>query len=694
MPYEKLPITNLPFKFTDSGYQLPDFEDLPFRFGLRPTTAQTAQLQGAIDVMKLYQTSTYTYLKECPTIITGYGTHGVQILRLPCIYGGIRDLGSTLLTLPPNVDLPAYIFANKYFTDLIAYINIVNRDNKDLSSTLWSYQVGSPKDLSGYLWPYFFGNVNLAGLLHGWDETNLGAYIDLIPGINLLAILNVIEIRNLPGFIVGEWWHGYADLNAVIPKIFQRPLANLSASMHGWAEFFLQAYLNPMQPKDLNAYIFSGTFNTPKDLSAFIMSNPLGELQGIIHGWDMYHLPAYIIGGFSPSDLQAAIYGTASINFPAYIAGFGGVQVPFNLRASVEAFFITNLSASIGLIHPFNLNATLIAYGKTLDLAAQIVPKTILIRRSIQVALLEHINLSAYINYMCGNSASVNLSAYLYAYMKKELGAIIWGWYGSTTDSILNLGAYINTGVYIVQDSLKPISFVGLSERLKFTKLDVYFNTDNYFTVFNRLPVYFGNLKKLNLGAYVDGILTAKNLSASLTPIFDWNYTDLPPWIIPKTHEVVLDIERMEEQWRRFIEIMFDNSAEDSNEDKNFVYFYVNGTQKVYRLDRDRHWTVWVKSYIKDDDDMIERRMVRYKYGFNMSKYTTIDEAVRDLIDRVSVYRHYNLPANIAVIDSVCKDLNVIIKVKPLYHWVKPLTGVVKGVATVYDNISASIEAI
>jgi len=139
---------------------------------------------------------------------------------------------------------------------------------------------------------------------------------------------------------------------------------------------------------------------------------------------------------------------------------------------------------------------------------------------------------------------------------------------------------------------------------------------------------------------------------------------------------------------------MFDNTGESSDGHKHFVYFYVNGTQKVYRLDRDRHWTVWIKSYITDTNSMIERKLVRSKYKFNMAKYSTIDEAIRDLIDMVSTYRTHDLTASIFGELPFSKDLHANIQVKELHHWVKRLNGMIRGMVHTSYDVSGAINGI
>jgi len=109
-------IRNVFFKFSTGGYSKPQFEKVLFSFGLRPSYSSTSDLQAAINVLS------QDYLKECPTQVIGYGTHGIQILKLPCIYGGYRHLSGYIYGNPPNRDLHATIISVSNWSDLSAYV--------------------------------------------------------------------------------------------------------------------------------------------------------------------------------------------------------------------------------------------------------------------------------------------------------------------------------------------------------------------------------------------------------------------------------------------------------------------------------------------------------------------------------------------------------------------------------------------
>jgi len=362
------------------------------------------------------------------------------------------------------------------------------------------------------------------------------------------------------------------------------------------------------------------------------------------------------------------------------IRGWLGVAVPVDLPAELESKFSFDLPASTNALFPANLGAIIFADGAK-NLPATIVPKVIFISRALQIALLEHKNLKAMINSSCFGSDSINLLAFIRSIEKLDLTATIFGLRVDTSQSLKNLAAYINTETYAVEDRI-PLTFFG-EDNNKFTQLNIRFGVTEgeIYKVFDTIDIIYGKVTTANLGATVTAILHSVDLGVTITPIFDFNYTELPHNISPRTREIVIDFSpKWRENWRRFVEIFFDFSGGDP-----YHYFYVSGADQVYRVDRSRHWTIWAKGYDEVTDSMIERRNTRHKFIFNMSNYSTVDEAVRDLIDRASVYRRINLPASITAISPPLGDLGASITPDIIYKWTKNLHGSVTGTGGFLD---------
>jgi hypothetical protein len=443
----------------------------------------------------------------------------------------------------------------------------------------------------------------------------------------------------------------------------------------------LDASINIVEYKELYGYLKS--FQTAsQNLSASINSMYLANLPAFI---DVYkelgvekNLSASLVGGYGPYDIQAFINAIPFKTLSAYIKGFKGIQIPYNLSAAVESYYAVDLGAIIGITLPVNLSAYLNAVGQAVNLSASIVPKVIYLKRSINVALLEHKDLKALINFMCFASEYRSLGAYLKAVYKLDLKGYIIGWYGNMADNVIDLKCYINTAIYDVEDVI-DIRFVPSSSRYMYSILKLRFGSVDKYTVFDTLQIIYGSYYALDLSATICGTFTSFDLGASLTPIFDYNYSELPLWIKPKTHEIVINLARFEEQWQRTVELMFETYGDDP-----FHYFYVSGENKIYRIDRSRHWVVWAKSYQEVSDSMIERRNVRHKYLFRMSDYRNIDEAIRDLIDRVSSYRRTHLGAYINGILPPHLDLSAHITPDVVYRWQIHLGSSLRGLLRGY----------
>ena len=368
--YDPPNMRSMPFNFSTGGYKKPSFVEVPFNFSLRASYQQTADLQAAINVLS------YDYVKSCETIVVGYGPYGPQILQLPCIYGGIRDLNALLQTVPPHADLPAYLFAASNFKDLNGYIKTVTTETKDLPASTY----GIPP-------------IDLPATLQGFDTKDLQAYITGIWQQNQSNLLS-----NIYGY-------GPIDLSATLNSIAP---VDLPAIISGFVTGILSASITGMSYRNLNALLQPLRV---KYLQAIINSIDPIDLPASIHGWATKDLPTYLNGVYGPYDIQAALTAIPPKDLSAYIRSYKGIKIPFDLRAVVESYYAGNLQGIINIISAVDLLAYLNLTGQSSDLGGSIVPRIIALRKALQVSLLEHKNLIAMINFQCFSSGYSDLSA-------------------------------------------------------------------------------------------------------------------------------------------------------------------------------------------------------------------------------------------------------------------------------------------
>lgn len=675
--YNNPTMSGIGFNFTTGGYSAPGMDELEIRFGFRPSYQQTADLQAAINVLGLYQDSTYTYLKSCPTYIVGYGSGGIQIIKAPCIYGGIRDLGAYIHGNPEHADLNAYIDAKLPGADVGAYIKGMAADSADI--------IG---DLKGVFEDTMDLEASITGQLFRSTE-DLNAYLQSVPPADLSGYLNVISTSDLSANINGNLLTGFADLGAGFSKVFDRGFADLSAYIEGYqihyeGETDLPANINSIDYTDLTGLIIGWEH---KDLAASLKAIPPSDLSAYIRGFAIKDLPASISGEFGPHDLRGYLNAVPSVNLPAYLLGFSGYGVSRDLAAIVAGYFTSDLSAFINSTVPIDLPANLNATGKVGDLPASIYPMVIHLRKVLSVSLLEHTNLHAVINAGCVGSMAHDLSAYLYPLMKRDLSANIIGWKDGVADGVNDLAAYVNASDHLATDYI-PVYMYPSS---KHTLLKLSFDKDTFYATFDTLNIKFNSFYGSNLAATITGVPQGVDLSANLTVVQQIPYRQAPRHMRIKNREVVLNLTRFEPQWRRVAELFFDDYGSGSP----FHYFYVEGGNKVYKIDRSKHWVIRAVGYTRAKEGYnVTRQKIWKKYIFNMSNYSSVDEAVRDLIDRVTFLRREHLSAYINGVLPPHKDLSATMTTTTYNHWVGHLRAAVKTIQRGPQDLTSEINSV
>jgi len=492
-----------------------------------------------------------------------------------------KDLGALIY---PPVDLPAFIHGFDT-RDLLAYLRAFMHD--DLPGNISPIP---PVDLPGYLkvWPM----DHLPGIIHGWQEADLGAQIDWNIADDLPASIGAHPPRNLGALLKGWVREATSDLGGNITGFTFDDLGGIIR-----AKYF----------ENLGGYVFP---ILPKDLGAFI------------HGWDTKDLPAYIAGVYGANDLQAYINAyNQPVDLPAFVQIRKGVQIPRDLRAYAYGATILdqqeNLGASISMHAPADLSAYLVVQGGSGDLGATILPKIIQMTTIIDLITKEHSDLNALIN-VCVSSEYRNLAAFLQCSYIADLPASIEGTKNLTTyrDLVATIG-YADS--YISVDKL-PISVEILSG---------YINED-------KLPIYVRIFTQQSLlRASITGTYLYDDLGAQITG----TWLDEYEFDATKHTERVNDINIYGQvDWYELVEMAFSSIVDD--------YFYVDGENKVYKGDRLLKWVLDMRSYIPENEALgIRRKLHRVKKVHDISRFSTIDEAIRYYINWLTESRTEDLSA-------------------------------------------------
>ena len=233
---------SMPFRFTNQGYVQPSSSEIAFRFS---PSWKSGDIQASINVLKLYQDETYTYIKSCPKYLIGYESGIPQLIDGRCVFGGIRDLGSTVIghdKETPGSNLPSYING----------VRLGSFSNLSANCTM-----DTPRNITAFVGAHFPSDIS-AELI----GSRLSGYLDLESKIDTHVPTDI-------GAYIGT--HIHSDIDAQLNGMREKGLSNISS------------IIGTHLPENLTSYIGIGYAG---NLLARIIGIDRGhyDLQGIIGG--------------------------------------------------------------------------------------------------------------------------------------------------------------------------------------------------------------------------------------------------------------------------------------------------------------------------------------------------------------------------------------------------------------------------
>jgi len=620
------PYNNIPFTFGASGYSPPDFNDVNFTF-----SSKTSNLKAAIVGSELQR----DYLKYCETYVLGYSAANVQILKHSCTYGGIRDLNAYMGVVAHFLDLGNYIrHSFPGHRDLNKNIRGWGKQEYDLQALLkgWVREVPidlpvylkqttqDSKDLPEYVNIFQSTQTNLREILKGWKREVPFDFFKIIKGI-------VRTYTDFPGYLKPTK-PGHLDLVGDIFKIWQHNNTDLNKLIHGWQELDLNKTIRAFHYRDLPVSVITTYLS---DLAAHLQAVSPVDLSGNIMSWALYNLQLKLTADtYRPDFLPASIYGVAPKDLAASIQTRKEIEKAFDLGVTIERFPRFDLQYLINAIAPKDLPAYLNARGYVSDLQCFIYPKVVFVKTLMNVSYLENMDLKASINFPCFNSGYRDLNYTLYSMHSVGLKAILFGTDGS---NIRNLRILINASDYITQNKIDVSCFNQVQHN---TKIDALCNRQQPTYYMDKLEAVSGTGPYSNINMSIIGDYLTSDLAVGIVPYINPHY--LEPNV--KHNVLVLKFNNNREDWRRYVELSFNNYIRS--------YYYFSGNQKAYKEFKDEHWEIRVQGYsLANLPEGIDRAKVRTKYIFNLKNYASIDAAIRDMIDRVSDFRQSDLSGTI-----------------------------------------------
>ena len=343
MSYTKPPLNSIPFNFTSSGYSPIDLSNIEFNF---LSSVLDSTIAATITGTPLYTSEAYTYPKKCKKVAIQYESGAVQVLSIPCLYGGIRDLVGFIRGLSrESYNLSSSVFGvYSGYSDITSFIEgfLYTGVFSDLSSNIY---IDSPANLtsnvSSFLPSLLSASLGAApvgtldGTIHGYQESDIFANVVLDTPKELASYINT----DLP-YSIG------ADIGVDSPKditfsVFSIDSPSINASVHGWTISNIRAnigiysdilnnisgYISSTPPQDISGNVAGAP---PTNLTATEVGILPSSLLTYLHGWQEFNLVSYINNDL-PHNISAAVFTTAPINLNSYI----NIAAPYNLYSSL-----------------------------------------------------------------------------------------------------------------------------------------------------------------------------------------------------------------------------------------------------------------------------------------------------------------------------------------------------------------------
>lgn len=547
---------------------------------------------------------------------------------ISAVRAGQDDLGAFLKAVR-SLDLPANISP-------VAFI-------PDLGAAIFAFiEADLPASILGKLAELDLGarlqivQEDLNGIILGIEAPNLGGRVLSIPAptlgaiiwapLDLPAFLAPVQRTDLPGDIFG---FTFDDLTGSMLGI---PAPTLSAQLKGFAaaESNLPGVLSSRLESLLPASI-SSVIPGPNDLVGSIQhQGAFGNLIAFVRraSPDTSDLLATIgksIGNVF--DLPAEINFLSANVLPASIGAFALGRNDKFLKAALQPVHSLDILANISSNENLkDLPASIFSLFGTADLGAFLRAAETFVTAILTVSTYTTSDLRATIGRpdCAGGSASVLLSAMAAAQQAKDLKASILSFLES------DLGAAINQKeVFYALDTI-DVLFTPKADR------------PSTFLATDTINVSFSPFRGLNLGAFIQAVISNVDLPATITAQFP----------LPRVEPAVNTITAAELRPSR----PFDTQeVRLQMEGQLLDYFYVHGTSDAFIREGSESWRINVRGFRPIADGLFgEFASARVCRLGNISKFGTLDEAIRSCIAAViGLEGEANLPSSISASGGV-----------------------------------------
>lgn len=474
-------------------------------------------------------------------------------------------------------------------------------------------------------------SIDLINFIHAWHESVFNSYINSVVFTDLLCNISLIEPSNLSSYIKARCISGISSSLHVLNTSDLRAMANVMQTDLIYSNIFVY----PRNCLDLNFSVkgvfegisilpgfchgFIKTYITASIkalyfdfLSAYLFPVVPVDIKSSIQGFDERYISAHLNVFEYPWNLTASIIGSGGFSsIKSSVSPVAAMNIYNNLLCKIHSFDHKDISSDMFCIPPAVISAYINPKGYSSSIYCSIYPKVIRLTTNVMVHTMVHRNLSGIINAHCYHSEYRNLFSSIMSVFKSDLLVsifpVFWVYKPCSIGGVVGYADTISSINRLTMRVAVHTDFAFCQNEYKL-KIRV-FSAASYLRSFIR-----GEFKSRQITSSINSV----RLKGAL-PLGNIKNREK---VIRRNYTGVL-------QDYKVVEMSFKSVVSE--------YYYSVEGDYTWSKDVMDKWVLALKSYIPKNTLLnTKRRLYKMTSLYDMSDFSSIDEAVRFAIDYVT----------------------------------------------------------
>jgi hypothetical protein len=656
---------NIPFTFSVDGYSPPDYNSVDFNFSFL-----LANISSQVEILQLYYDEPHTVAKECKSIVSTDG-HSIEVNKLRCEYSSIIDFRSSIISLRGISNIGSYVTPSSALSsDVLSYINVIS-----LRGNIYSYvktTIEGNSDIPTHVKPTISSLSDLSSYVNAeFAKRNMVSSVNIISVSGIVSRINAV-LNTSSADIVSYTKSFYRNWNGVLSEVglievsdvqstvlteLNKDLCEVASYIRTWGSDYslihsrihsfeyidFKSFINAMSTSDIISHVNSFSLAS---ITSTVFSVKHANIFSTVHGFSFRGIMSVVNLERSSYDIMAMVTINAPSDLKSIVSSFGSIEDSRDVQSYVSSFNVETLPSEVFVGPGADLVSSIILRGKTSDILSIVTPKIVHIKKSFLINLLDSVDLYSVVNTGCVHSMAKDLSTTLYSFDSRDLFSYVFS--GDTADH--DIMSYINCDDILVEDC---IGIVYIPTK-KYSTIHLGINSRQAGITFDAINVVYNQHLTTDFKSAVNSVLNCGSKDIATTLKCTTDKVEHTNYYVDKK---VIDLSMNKFNWRKEIDIFFSSQIREA--------FYFEAEKKVYK--KSGNWVIKVIGFSHIKNSGIERGKVRHKYIFDLSKYNTIDAAIRDAIKRVSEFDSNDLRSTVTAVISKHPFNSIQSKVLPIF---------------------------